>query len=427
MRHRFGRQRRPTAEPGHSASGAARDPGLIGGQRELGLVEASLRVPERRIRYSISAMVPTFGLIAAVMMCGREGPASAAARAVVIVVVVSTLPVGVIIARSHLAPIWWTRRSAPRALSTLFVLYGDAGVSIVLFTLTSPEAALSGTPLLAILSAYAAYFCSPATRNLHIAITTTVITVLTVMTYRTGEYDVASTVGRFLVAIVVVNGTVLLESMFATGVRRAIRDTLVHAHQDPLTQLWNRRGFTHWARATVEASRGPVGMLFVDIDEYKAINDTHGHRVGDDVLQLAARRLADAVGSRGVLARTGGDEFAVVAELDLEELTALAHTIRTGIHRPDDAVPLTASIGVAAGVLDAAAMSRSGAAERVISAMLHAADTALYRAKKAGRNRVAYVDLNEVDQTPRIVESDCPPTHRRPGTGRGRQPFPPPS
>ena len=367
-------------------------------------------MPERRIRLSISAMVPMFGVIAAVMMVGREGPATATSRAVVIVVVASTLPVGVVVSRAHLAPMWWTRRSQPKGLNTLFVLYGDIGVSIVLFTFTGPEAGLFGAVLLAILSAYAAYFCSPATRNLHIAISTTVITALSVMTYRTGQYDVASVVGRFLVAVFVVNGTVLLESMFATGARRAIRDTLVHAHQDPLTQLWNRRGFTHWAMATVEASRGPVGMLFVDIDEYKSINDTHGHRVGDDVLQLAARRLTAAVGSRGVLARTGGDEFAIAAELDLGELTRLAHAIRTGIHRSDDAVPLTVSIGVAAGVLDTPAIDRLGAHDRVISAMLQAADTALYRAKEAGRNRVAYVDLNDPDQTPHVLESDSPPT-----------------
>ena len=383
-------------------------------------------MPERRIRLSISAMVPMFGVIAAVMMLGSEGPDTAVSRAVVIVVVASTLPMGVVMSRAHLTPLWWTRQSKPWRLNTLFVLYGDVGVSVVLFTFTGPEAALFGALLLAILSAYAAYFCSPATRNLHIVITTTVISVLCVMIYRTGQYDVASIVGRFLVAVFVVNGTVLLQSMFATGARRAIRDTLVHAHQDPLTQLWNRRGFTYWAMATVEASRGPVGMLFVDIDEYKSINDTHGHGVGDDVLQLAARRLTDAVGSRGVLARTGGDEFAIAAELDLEELTALADAIRTGIHRPDDPVPLTASIGVAGGVIDTPAIGRLGAADRLISAMLQAADTALYRAKEAGRNRVAYVDLNDPDPTPRVLESDCPPSHQRPVASRGRHAVPPP-
>jgi diguanylate cyclase (GGDEF)-like protein len=355
---------------------------------------------------SIAAMVPLFGAIAGVMMFSGEGPDSTASKVVAIAVVASTLPVGVVIARANLTPVWWTRDARPWGIDTLFVLYGDIGVSIVLFTFGHPEAALFGALLFAILSVYVAYFSSPVVRNVHIVITTAVITILSVLTWRTGEYNIAAVLGRFLVAVSVVNGTVWLQSIFAAGVRRAIRDTLVRAHQDPLTQLWNRRGFTYWAMATIEGSQGPVGVLFVDIDDYKSINDTHGHRAGDEVLQLAARRLRDAVGNRGVLARTGGDEFAVAAEMNLDELTRLAESIRSGIHQADDAIPLTTSIGVAAGPVDTLGTDRLGAADRIISTMLQAADAALYEAKRAGRNRVAAVDLNDNDQPARVVDID---------------------
>lgn len=364
---------------------------------ELRFVGSGFRMPERLVRMSIAALVPVFGLIAMVMLVSGEGPTGTTGRVVLIVVAASTVPAAVVIARANLTPIWWARRTRPWGVSQLFVLYGDLGVSAVLFTFSQPEAALFGTLLFAILSAWVAYFCSAVVRNLHIAFTTTVIVVLTVLTWRTGEYTGAAVLGRFLVAIAVVNGTVFLQSIFAFGVREAIRDTLVHAHQDPLTSLWNRRGFTYWATAAVTGSRGPVGLIIIDVDRYKSINDTHGHRVGDDVLQLVANRLAGAVGTRGVLARTGGDEFTIAAELGLPQLIQLGESIRTGLRRGDDAVPVTVSIGVAI-------TSHPGTPEQVISSMLVAADTALYEAKAAGRDRVAYVNLDDADHRPRVVE-----------------------
>lgn len=332
------------------------------------------------------------------MLVADEGPTSTFGRIVVLSVSVSTVPAAVLIARANLTPIWWARRSRPWDGNHLFVLYGDVGVSAVLFTFTDAETALFGSLLFAILSAYVAFFCSSVIRNVHMAFTTTIIVLLSVLTWRTGDYTAAAVLARCLVAVSVVNGTVLLQSMFAFAVRRAIRDTLLHAHQDPLTSLWNRRGFTYWASATITASQSTVGMLVVDIDAYKSINDTHGHRIGDHVLQMAARRLEHAVGTRGAIARIGGDEFAIAAELDLPQLITLAQAIRRGLNRGDDAVAVTASIGVAVASQD------GSAADQVMDAMLDAADTALYEAKAAGRNRVAYVDLTGADRMPRVVD-----------------------
>lgn len=383
-----------------ASAGAAAHTGTHGivVEKELGFVTRSVRVPERLIRMSIAAMVPMFGAIAAIMMFSREGPKGAVAQAVTIVVIASTIPASAVIARANLGPLWWTRQSRSWGVNTVFVLYADIGVSTILFAFTRPEAALFGAQLLAIVSVYAVYFCSPTIRNVHMAITTAVITALAIHTWLAGGYNLAATLGRFFVAVAVVNGTVVLQSMFAFGVRKGMRNMLVHAHQDPLTQLWNRRGFAYWAMATVQGSEGPVGMLFIDIDDFKSINDTHGHQVGDEVLQLAAGRLKHAVGSRGVLARTGGDEFAVVTELDHDEVIRLAESVRAGIHQPDDTVPVTTTIGAAAGWRDNDAFDRVTGADHIISTMLHAADAALYEAKQAGRNRVACVDLNNDDQ-----------------------------
>jgi two-component system, cell cycle response regulator len=381
--------------PGGERVAGVTAPGMA--DHELRFVGSGLRVPERLIRMSIAAMIPVFGLIAVVMLFSDEGPSGTVSRVVVIAVAASTVPAAVVMARANLTPIWWARTPRTLGVDQLFVAYGDIGVSIVLFTFSQPETALFGSLLFAIMSAWVAHFCSPTVRTFHIVLTTTVILVLTVLTWRTGSYTASSVIARCLVAIAVVNGTVLLQGMFAFGVREAIRTTLVRAHQDPLTSLWNRRGFTYWATATVQAGQGPVGVLVVDIDDYKSINDTHGHRIGDDVLELAARRLETAIGDRGVLARIGGDEFAIAAELPVPQLIALAEAARNGVHRAEDAVPVTASIGVAL-------TSRPGCVDRVMSTMLDAADVALYEAKAAGRNRVAYVDMDDALPHPRIVD-----------------------
>lgn len=369
---------------------------------ESRFVGSRLRVPERLVRMSIAALVPVFGSIALVMLFSGEGPTDTLGRSVLVAVAVSTVPAAVIVARANLIPILWARRLRPWGVNHLFVLYGDTGVTVALVTFSRPETALFGTLLFAILSAYVAYFCSPVVRNLHMVFTTAVIVAFSVLTWRTGDFTTTSVVARGLVAIAVVNGTLLLQSMFAFGVRTAIRDTLLHAHQDWLTSLWNRRGFMYWATATVKGSgRRCVGMLCVDIDDFKSINDTHGHRAGDDVLEVAADRLQAAVGSNGVLGRTGGDEFAIATELNPPELIRLAESIRVSLHRSDDAVPVTASVGVA--YTSRAGSDPAVAADAVVATMLHAADSALYEAKAAGRNRVAVVDLTVADQRPKVV------------------------
>lgn len=371
-------------------------------EHETRFVGSRVRVPERLVRMSIAALVPMFGGIALVALFSGEGPTDTSARVVLVVVAVSTVPAAVIVARANLTPILWARRLRPWGVNHMFVLYGDIGVTLVLATFSRPEAALFGTLLFAILSAYVAYFCSPVVRNLHMVFTTLVIVTFSVLTWYAGEYTIASVLGRGLVAIAVVNGTLLLQSMFAFGVRTAIRDTLLHANQDWLTSLWNRRGFMYWATALVKGSGGRcVGMLCVDVDHFKSINDTHGHRAGDDVLELAAVRLQAAVGSNGVLGRTGGDEFAIATELNPPELIRLAESIRISLHRRDDAVPVTASVGVA--YTSGAGSDPNVAADAVVATMLHAADSALYEAKAAGRNRVAVVDLTVADQRPKVV------------------------
>jgi diguanylate cyclase (GGDEF)-like protein/PAS domain S-box-containing protein len=163
------------------------------------------------------------------------------------------------------------------------------------------------------------------------------------------------------------------------------------ANTDFLTGLTNRRHFIdRAAQALTQARRNRDGfsMLMLDIDHFKAINDTHGHQSGDLVLQQVARALQSAVRGIDLVARIGGEEFAVMLpNTDEENAVLAAERLRLAVAgselHAEGGAPLqvTLSIGVA---------STSCHANRPlgIDTLLQEADRALYAAKKQGRNRV---------------------------------------
>jgi diguanylate cyclase (GGDEF)-like protein len=155
------------------------------------------------------------------------------------------------------------------------------------------------------------------------------------------------------------------------------------AMTDPLTGLANYRSFSQSLERELERSRRyelPLSLITLDLDHLKVINDEHGHDVGNDAIRLVARVLTDAVRKFEVVARQGGDEFAVILpSTSASDARQLAERLRGEIGAQIvHGVRLSASIGVASWTrcsLDAAAL-------------LKASDEALYRAKRAGRDRV---------------------------------------
>lgn len=155
------------------------------------------------------------------------------------------------------------------------------------------------------------------------------------------------------------------------------------AMRDALTGLFNRRYLVERI-----ATRGPVGpegkaVLFVDLDDFKAVNDEYGHDVGDGVILEVARRLLAHSRSQDVVVRLGGDEFVVLCEgAKGEDAEALGARLVDAIAKPivigPHVVTVTASCGL---VVAPPGAPRSG--------LLEAADAAMYRAKRSGRNRVS--------------------------------------
>ena len=153
--------------------------------------------------------------------------------------------------------------------------------------------------------------------------------------------------------------------------------------RDPLTQLPNRSAFVERLQTLLAADGAPVSVLFVDIDNFKTINDSGGHHVGDRALLHAAERMGRALRSTDTVARLGGDEFAVLLPGAADEAAAAAERIAAELRAPvlvdGREVFVTASIGVADSVL---------AGSRDPEDLLRDADLAMYLAKASGKNRV---------------------------------------
>ena len=165
---------------------------------------------------------------------------------------------------------------------------------------------------------------------------------------------------------------------------RAVHDAERRAVVDPLTGLRNRREFEHTLSTWGRGSGGQATLIYVDLDHFKKLNDTLGHPAGDAALKHVARLLEAAVRDGDLVARIGGEEFAVwLPHTGLREGLEVAERIRRSVaEKPltwsGSVYPLTTSCGIAACpelVGDAANLPA-------------AADAALYRAKQAGRNRV---------------------------------------
>jgi two-component system cell cycle response regulator len=159
------------------------------------------------------------------------------------------------------------------------------------------------------------------------------------------------------------------------------------ARRDPLTGLPNRRALEEeLSRAVARAVRAasPLAAIVLDVDRFKQVNDTHGHAAGDGVLAAVAARAAGALRAGDLLARIGGEEFAVVlAGADLAAAAEAAERIRAAVAAaPLGAEERALAVTVSLGCAELAA-GEDG------PALLARADARLYDAKRAGRNRVA--------------------------------------
>ena len=166
------------------------------------------------------------------------------------------------------------------------------------------------------------------------------------------------------------------------------------ARHDPLTGLINRGELLSRLAAVDSTSGGPlVGVIYLDLDGFKLVNDTRGHQVGDELLVAVARRIRAVLRPQDSLARIGGDEFVILslAVIDPQDLSAIAERVRSTLDEPVSVGGREHRISMSVGI----AMAATG--ELDADDLLRQADMAMYRAKDAGRNTVR-VHSVEMDQ-----------------------------
>jgi diguanylate cyclase (GGDEF)-like protein len=165
------------------------------------------------------------------------------------------------------------------------------------------------------------------------------------------------------------------------------RELAEQARTDPLTGAFNRRAMEEAAlRETARSMRADyaLSMIILDIDNFKLLNDTRGHAAGDCALRALVRRIRAVLREEDVVARTGGEEFAILLPetVDLEAL-AIAERLREAVEElivPFESEPLRMTICAGVAQLDPGAGWEK---------MMHTADAAMYEAKKQGRNLIS--------------------------------------
>ena len=198
--------------------------------------------------------------------------------------------------------------------------------------------------------------------------------------------------------------SLLMELVDVTNRKAAEEQLRAASTRDPLTRLPSRAVVEERLAAALEPRAGRtsvVGVLFVDIDEFRLVNDSHGHPIGDEVLQAAARRLQAEVGPHDLVSRLGADEFVVVCPrlTDPEEARRLGERVveafAGGLGVPRLQHTPTVSVGIA--------VSRPGV---TAAALLREADHAMAAAKRDGKGRAQVTDPEaeaEADRRTRLL------------------------
>jgi diguanylate cyclase len=269
---------------------------------------------------------------------------------------------------------WPTRRQSQIAIvaGTLFIAEWSA------LQPTASVAVLAATAL-AVTGGYAAFFHGP--RLLAVNFAVAVLTAALACWRLAAEADVPIALASFWL-VVFLN---LCVPLAIAALASALTVYSTRSDADPLTGLLNRRGF---AGATRLLTRGPstdthLGLLMVDLDNFKNVNDTHGHAAGDTALRAVADLLREHSPAGAALCRAGGEEFLIAATTHCDGVTDLAGPLCAAIATLPHA--LTASIGASAIELH---RLRGRDLNALLEQLIATADEAMYIAKRNGGNRV---------------------------------------
>jgi diguanylate cyclase (GGDEF)-like protein len=192
---------------------------------------------------------------------------------------------------------------------------------------------------------------------------------------------------------------------FVLMVKERMEREIMHlAMTDSLTQIPNRRALMQYVEhALARRSGTPVALLMIDVDHFKEINDTHGHLIGDDVLRTISGSLVGRLRRSDFLGRYGGEEFLVVApDTGLDVAMTMAESLReliAAIQFTSSEWSFTVSVSIGVAICPPNVKCE-------LNEVLAEADSALYTAKKTGRNKVVCHDKNIMNRQDRAAVFD---------------------
>lgn len=272
---------------------------------------------------------------------------------------------------------WPTRRQSEAAVTTGVLL-----IAVWSLAQPTPAVALLACTATAVTGGYIAFFHSTKLLLFNFAIA---IAIATTASWRLAD---ATTVGTAIAAFWLVWFLNLTVPLSIRGMARAMGTFAMRSDADPLTGLLNRRGFAQRVSSELVGSHPTdrhLTLVMVDLDDFKLVNDTHGHAAGDRALTAVAELLRQHSPPTAAICRAGGEEFLIAVITDGSTSDSIAGQLCTAIA----ALPygVTASIGTCRMPLQALQGRGSGSP---LDDLIAAADAAMYAAKRSGGNQVQH-------------------------------------
>jgi diguanylate cyclase (GGDEF)-like protein len=276
----------------------------------------------------------------------------------------------------------WVRRWPSRRESLCYVAVSDAGIAIACLSYRSPVLGLAGCATFAVIGGYIAFFHSSRVLAAHLALALGTATVLAAMQGHDNNDWVAAVSTLSVVAV-----TALAVPMTTQVLVHRLGIDVAFSDVDPLCGLLNRRGFYRRSHELlVGRTEGGqyLAITMVDLDQFKSLNDSQGHAVGDRAL-VAVGEILQRVHDKAVVARIGGEEFLVAELLDRPKGEESAERVRRAV--ADTPFAITASIGVVSARMAPTSIS---SAREFIDELIRGADAAMYEAKRRGGDQVRH-------------------------------------
>jgi len=341
------------------------------------LAARGMSTPTRAL---MAFIVASFALCLAALLASRDGPCGTVQVAMTWVAVAGGVGGAVL----------WMWRWPTRLQALAFAMVVNTSIALACLAHPNPLAALTGCIAFATSGAYIAFF-HPTGLVLYNLVVAAGVGLIEALRLTVAGHPALAGVDLWLVVQVNIALPLAIQILV-----RALGADLVGADRDPLTGLLNRRAFQHKTLGLILARRSLdayLAVAVIDLDNFKALNDKHGHTAGDQALVHVAQALLATAGYTTVIARSGGEEFHIANTSATKDPTALAQRICAAIAASPARV--TASIGTACARLGD---HTNDSHQSLIDELVSAADAAMYQAKRRGGNQIHHHGLHPSPQ-----------------------------